>query len=309
MIKSSTFFSTICATATMAFLFSSCAQEVNPPSTEIAKEKNNVVENTEDPYSEPHQYGGWYCPDNFGFEPVDIKNLQLIPVVNGRMPQKWETRAGLSLMYLDPEKFPEAKALEIELPALAYVDHPYADFKELAIIIQAFIADKDTIVGYRFPNGGNGSAWFGQVDFLTKEEVNTLEGTSFVYEKVTIPASKRDIWNAFTKSNFAKDLSKQFQEKKMIKSDWSDGLDIDLRYNKGNEMGRGYVMNLYGNLYMQIDFVAHDRHSSYKFMVSEDLEAGTSTVTFVAGPYINDMEAEQKRWKTFLEQLKEDSGC
>lgn len=27
---------------------------------------------------EPHQYGGWYCPDNFGFVPVDIQKLDKV---------------------------------------------------------------------------------------------------------------------------------------------------------------------------------------------------------------------------------------
>ena len=31
---------------------------------------------------EPHQYGGWYCPDNlYGFPAVDIQDWKEVPVV------------------------------------------------------------------------------------------------------------------------------------------------------------------------------------------------------------------------------------
>jgi len=293
----------------LSLLFSACSQEIKPESEQPEKKEVEASTEEESPYSEPHEYGGWYCPDNFGFEPVDIKKLDKVPVVSGRMPQKWEAQSGLSLMYLDPVKFPQAKALDIELPALAYVDHPYADMKELVIIIQAFVADEDTIVGYRFPNGGNGSAWYGQVDFLSDEEVAGLESAPFVYEEVTIKATKKEVWKAFTQSGFAKDLSKQFSEKQLTKSDWHDGLDINLKYSSENEMGKGYVANVWGNLYMQIDYVIDGHHSSYKFMVSEDAEKGESNITFVAGPYLQNIEKETRKSQEWIEKLKDDSGC
>lgn len=47
----------------------------------------------------PHNYGGWYCPDNLrGFPAEDIADWNNVPVVNGRMPTEAETRDGRSLM-------------------------------------------------------------------------------------------------------------------------------------------------------------------------------------------------------------------
>ncbi len=292
-------------------ILSACAQEVKngTKEKEVETKEAKVESNDEDPYADPHQYGGWYCPDNFGFEPVDIKNLDEVPVVKGRMPEKWETQSGIALMYLDPEKFPQAKALDIELPALAYVKHPYADFKELAIIIQAFVADEDTIVGYRFPNGGNGSAWFRQIDLLSPDEVAALESTPFFFEEITIDATKEKVWKTFTQSDFAKDLRKQFKEKKMTQSEWTDNLTINLEYKKNDDSGSGYVANVFGNLYMQIDYIIDDRHSSYKFIVSEDFDAGTATITFLAGPYPSNLEEESAIWQKFMEELKKSGGC
>ncbi len=293
----------------LSLIFSACSQEIKNEPKETDKKEVEATTEDESPYSKAHEYGGWYCPDNFGFEPVDITKLDQVPVVSGRMPQKWEAQSGLSLMYLDPVKFPQAKALDIELPALAYVDHPYADMKELAVIIQAFVADEDTIVGYRFPNGGNGSAWYGQVDFLSDEEITGLEPAPFVYEEFTIKATKKEVWKAFTKSDFAKDLANQFKEKKMTKSDWYDGLDINLKYSKENDMGTGYVANVWGNLYMHIDYIIDGHHSSYKFMVSEDAESGECTISFVAGPYPDSIEEETAKWQEWADKLKDDAGC
>ena len=64
---------------------------------------------------EPHKYGGWYCPDNLnGFPAVDISNWESVPVVNGRMATKEETHNGISLIFVDDLKYPNAKALDID---------------------------------------------------------------------------------------------------------------------------------------------------------------------------------------------------
>ena len=86
--------------ATTSLFIHSCAQEAqtsNQCSETIEKEGKTEDEN---PNDEPHQYSGWYCPDNFGFKPVDISDLSSVPVVRDRMPSKEETQNGTSLMYL-----------------------------------------------------------------------------------------------------------------------------------------------------------------------------------------------------------------
>ena len=48
--------------------------------------ENHQDDVTSSAASVPHQYGGWYCPDNLGgFPAVDILDWNDVPVVNGRM--------------------------------------------------------------------------------------------------------------------------------------------------------------------------------------------------------------------------------
>lgn len=297
---------TLSSVFAFALILTACAQE---PNLEIAKDttsKSNseqTIQNN-DPFTEPHQYGGWYCPDNFGFKPVDIKQLDKVPVVRGRMPQKWETQKGTALMYLDPVKFPEAKSLDIELPALAMVKMPYTDFQELAIVIQAFVAGEDTIVGYRFPSGGNGSDWYQNVKFLSPDEVANLDGTPFQFEEIIINASKSDIWKAFTNTDFAKELGKQFNEKQLYKSEWTDDFNVNLEYSTESEFGIGYVAEMWGCAYMHIDFVKDGKQSTYKMLVVPGKNEDESTLKIVASSFPEGSTGHSTDWKKWSKELK-----
>jgi len=82
--------------------------------------------------TEPHRYGGWYCPDNLnGFPAVDINNWKNVPVVNGRMATKEETQNGTSLIFPDTLKYPNAKVLDITMPKLASFYNDYSKEKTL----------------------------------------------------------------------------------------------------------------------------------------------------------------------------------
>lgn len=298
---------TLSSVFAVTLILSACAQE---PKAEIANDKAvsksdsvQTVQNN-DPFTEPHQYGGWYCPDNFGFKPVDIKNLDKVPAVQGRMPQKWETQNGMALMYLDPAKFPEAKPLDIQLPALAMVDAPYGSSQELAIVIQAFVAGEDTIVGYRFPSGGNGSDWYQNVDFLSPDEVANLEATPFQFEEITINASKADIWKAFTQTDFAKELGKQFNEKKLYKSDWSENFDVNLEYKTGENFAKGYVAEMWGCAYMHIDFIHEGKQSTYKMLIVPGENKEESTLRFAASSFPEGSTGQSTDWKKWSNELK-----
>ncbi|MCR9174364.1 MAG: hypothetical protein NXI10_17845 [bacterium] len=292
----------------ISLFFTACSQEPVNESQKDQISTSQEDEKTSSNENSPHPFGGWYCPDNFNFEPVDISALNQVSAVSGRMPALWETKTGEALIYVDPVKYPEAKPLDIALPTLAFVAHPYADFNELAIIIQAFVVDEDTIVGYRYPNGGNGSARLRDVQVLTPDEQAALSPTPFVFETMEVDASKKDIWKAFTKSTFAHELSKQFDKKELTKAAWSNDLNIDLEFKNGSDFGIGYVANVWGNLYLQVDYMTNGIHSSYKFMVSENADTGKSSVTFVAGPYPDRIENQEGKWKTWMTQLKESSG-
>ena len=54
----------------MLLIFVSCSsQDTGKEQSEPTKEEAVPTASKTD---EPHRYGGWYCPDNFGFVPVDI---------------------------------------------------------------------------------------------------------------------------------------------------------------------------------------------------------------------------------------------
>ena len=117
--------------------------------TTVACSRNGApAENKQDdvvsvPAVVPHQYGGWYCPDNLGgFPAVDILDWNDVPVVNGRMATQEETQNGTSLIFVDIEKHPDARPLDMEMPRLARFFNVQSDKNELVIVIQALAISK-----------------------------------------------------------------------------------------------------------------------------------------------------------------------
>ena len=125
-----------------------CAQD----KTENTAESSALVNPVEPVKNESlHPYGGWYCPDNLSnFPPVNAADFSKIEVISDRLPSLEETRNGKALMYLDPAKYPSAKALDLALPRLAKYYSANTRQEELVIIIQAVMAEQDTVVGFRF---------------------------------------------------------------------------------------------------------------------------------------------------------------
>ena len=166
----------ISAIISLLLIMVSCSiQETTHEQTEQQAEGSEHMASKK---AEPHRYGGWYCPDNFGFVPVDIQKLDEVPAIMGRLPTEQELRDNKSLINVDTEKYPDARALEMELPRVARIYSGRKGMSELVIVIQAIVVSEDSIVGYRFPNGGNGSAWLSDVTFLSDEEVAGLGGTA-----------------------------------------------------------------------------------------------------------------------------------
>ena len=120
---------------------------------------------------------GWYCPDNVkGFPPVDKISWYKVPVVNGRLPTFEETQNGTSLIYYDLHKTPSAKPYNMTMPKLATFFCPFTKQEENIIVIQVTQTATDTVAGYRFLTGGNGTSNFRDLHFLTESEVNKLVG-------------------------------------------------------------------------------------------------------------------------------------
>ena len=148
-------FITVCTLCLITLM--SCSQNNKTVKNDIAEKSLEKVSATK---QEQHRYGGYYCPDNLGgFPAVDINNWENVPVVNGRMATEEETQNGTSLIYVDLEKYPNAKPLDIKMPKLARYFNRNSGKEEIIIVIQALNVSNDSVVGFRYLNGGNGSAY------------------------------------------------------------------------------------------------------------------------------------------------------
>ena len=270
--------------------------------------KTEDVVDKKSKYEKRHPYGGWLCPDNFGmFPPVDIDGLDEVPVVEGRLPTEEEARNGHSLMHIDTSIYKDARPLDMELPRLARIHSHHNDMNELIIVIQAVVIGEDSIVGYRFPSGGNGSAWLGQVTFLDEEQADQMGSLPYVYIKEEIKASTVDIWKAFSSTEYAQGLGEKFDKKEFYQSDWKIDSRAHLELDNEDERARGVVMNMYGALYSQIDYEKEGFQFTEKMLIMEDPDKGVSELHMVFGPYPKGFEEKRSEWMAWVEEVKERS--
>lgn len=270
--------------------------------TEESEEENQLS------FDDIHPYGGWYCPDNLGmFPPVNLSEYKDVAIVRGRLPEYEETRNGLSLMYFDKEKIPNARPLEMDLPRIAKYDLNHTGKNELVIVIQAVAVDKDTVVGFRYLNGGNGSSWFREVDFLNDDEISEMGRQDFVFEVIEINAGTQKIWNTLRDSLHFERMTRALANPAKVKSNWKRGGEYRYVDEKGEILREGNITALWNQLYLQVDFQIGGKPYAEKLFMMEDDEGGKSTVKLVAGPFGDDMEKEQLGWKRYLQLLKERS--
>ena len=266
--------------------------------------QDNSTEQAETNKSEPHRYGGWYCPDNFGFVPVDIKELSEVPAISDRLPTQEELNNKMSLINVDTEKYPDARALEMDLPRLGRINSPYKGIRELVIVIQAIVVSGDTVVGYRFPNGGNGSAWLSDVSFLSESEVAEYGSQPFYYSTEVVNASKEEIWEAARNTDYFKQLGEKFDKKDFFNSDWTSESKAHLEIVDEGERATGFVGTHFGNVYLHIDYVIDGFHYSEKMLMIEDHEANTTKLFFACGPFPDDFEKQNIHWSNWFESVK-----
>lgn len=285
------------------FLFASCNQETSKEETETPTENLGPVV---DKKAEPHKYGGWYCPDNFGFTPVDVQKLDEVPAIAGRLPTEQELHDNMSLINVDTEKYPDARALDMDLPRVARIYSERKGIDQLIIVIQAIIVQEDTVVGYRFANGGNGSAWITDVTFLSENEVAELGSLPFFYSKSVLNSDSKRIWAAASKTEYFKNLGEKFDQKDFFSSDWDPEAEtyLDLENDLNGETATGYVGMVFGNYYLHIDYNRDGFHYSEKMLMVENHEENTTEFFFASGPYPEGFEAEKSNWERWVEVVK-----
>ena len=298
----------------LAFLFIACIS-FSCSVGQTPKEENKALRADEAPkeklVKKPkgkalHPYGGWSCPDNlFGFPAVNAAELDKVPVVVGRLPTKEETQNGTSLMYFDTTEIPSAEPIDIKLPQLARYYSNHTKKNEWIIVIQAVRAENDTVVGFRFLNGGNGSAWYNEVTFATEEEIDALGETPFISQEIAIDASNERIWSIITGQQYAKVLGNEFDEGASYRSDWKRGSEIEFIYEPDSIVATGEITSLWIDTYLQIDYNFDGYHYAEKYLIIEDEASQKTTLTITAGPYGSDFEGQQVVWGNWLNKVKE----
>ncbi len=256
---------------------------------------------------EPHRYGGWYCPDNFGFVPVDIEKLNEVPAISDRLSTEQELNDNMSLIRVDMEKHPDAKALEMDLPRVASVYSDRRGINELIIVIQAIVVQKDTVVGFRYANGGNGSTWISDVTFLSDEEVAEKGSLPYFYSTSVLKSSTEEIWGAVIKTDYFKQLGEKFDHKKFFSSKYNPEAQAYLELEVDGEKATGYVGMVYGNYYLQIDYNRNGFHYSEKLLMIENQDDKTTKLFFASGPYPEDFEKQKTNWDGWVNAVTETS--
>ena len=281
----------------MLLIFVSCSSQET--TKEHSETPDEVPESEVSKKDEPHRYGDWYCPDNFGFTPVDIMKLDEVPAIADRLPTEQELDNNMSLIRVDTEKYPSARALEMDLPRVASIYSEHKGMSELIIVIQAIVIQEDTVVGYRFANGGNGSAWMSDVTFLSEAEVAGMGSQPFFYSKSVLKAPSEDIWRAIGKTDYFKQLGVKFDQHEFFSSEWNPESEAYLNLDTDDEKAAGYVGMVYGNYYLHIDYDRDGFHYSEKLLMMENHEENTTEFFFASGPYPEGFEKQKldlDRW-------------
>lgn len=113
------------------------------------------------------------CPDALDFAPINIKNWDKTPVVNGRLPTYEETHNGMSIHHYGGEAN-GIKVYPMTLPRLASIYSKRTKQYETVVVIQIVQTAKDTVVGYRYLTGGCGGSLFKDFHFLTVPEIQSI---------------------------------------------------------------------------------------------------------------------------------------
>lgn len=280
------------------YLLVACSQG-NSANVNVATD--TLVQKEDHVSSQPHPFGGWYCPDNLnGFPAVDITDWKNVPVINGRMPTEEEAQNGTSLIYVDLAKYPNAKVLGVPMPKLANYYNPNIGREDLIIVIQAFTIDEDSIVGFRFLNGGNGSARLSEVKFLSEDEISKMTPSKFVSLDLEINASASSIREVMTHIDYYEKLQKIVDKNNQFESGWRNTTNVNYHYVDAGSVLARYADELFGNFYIQNDYTEFTE----KFLLLENSETKTTELKIVCGPFSDDFVAQKTILNEWAQKVK-----
>ncbi|MEI6817663.1 MAG: hypothetical protein WCL14_13720 [Bacteroidota bacterium] len=122
-------------------------------------------------------YNNWNCPDAKKLFPlINIKLWANTPAVYGRLPTYQESQNGTSLMYFGNHGMTDARPYDMTLPRLASFHNQYTKTIDTVVVIQVVKTAHDTIAGFRYLTGGNGTHDFRGFHFFSDEEVKETVG-------------------------------------------------------------------------------------------------------------------------------------
>lgn len=287
-------------------LFISCASEEDNVQNDLPE---TVVAGDSVKKEEPHPYGGWYCPDNLrGFPPVNIADWKNVPVVNGRLATLEETRNGSSLIHVDTEKYPNAKPLDMTMPKLARYFNHSSGKDEIVIVIQALNVQNDSIVGFRYLNGGNGSAWLKEVRFLSEEEIAKIPSSRFVAFTQNIQAFPAEIYEVLTSPKYSQALQDVFDKGHSLPADWKKSSKLNFIYPQRGKVTAEFGGDVFGSRYIQIDSEEGENQYVEKVFLLETQPLKSTDMQVVFGPYGGDFEVQKAlitRWAQKVKELSE----
>ena len=99
--------------------------------------------------------------------------------------------------------------------------------------------------------------------------------------------------------------SSTFNKKTFFRSKWNKDSRVHLNYNTGYNKAAGIAMNMWGNIYMQIDYDNNGFHFAEKVLISEDKENNTAELHLVAGPYPEDYVVQNTVWEKWIQEIKQ----
>jgi hypothetical protein len=255
---------------------------------------------------ETHRFGGWYCPDNLnGFPAVDIMSWGDVPVVNDRLPTREEASNGTSLMFIDIEEYPDAVPLDMTMPRLATFYCRQSDKEEIVIIIQAVNVLNDSVVGFRYLNGGNGSAHIHEVKFLSDDVIDALPSSRFVTLSYEIEATQAEIFDVMTELEFSGPLQEVFDSEKTLGKSWTESSVVNFKYMDDEYITSSFGGDIWGNLYVQMHFKIDEYQYAEKFLLMNNDGPDLTELRIVCGPYRDDFEAQKSILRKWGEKVKE----
>ena len=196
------------------------------------------------------------------------------------------------------------------MPKLARFYNENSKKEELIIVIQAVKVGNDSIVGFRYLNGGNGSARLHEVRFLSDSEIETLSPSRFVTLSISINAAQNKIWEVLTKPKYYQILEVVFDKYSGgPKPRFNNSSKVNFKYLNGGVITSEFAANLYGNHYIQIDSELSNHQYVEKFLLLDNEHTKTTELKIVCGPYLNDDYETQRdilnRWALKVKELSE----